>query len=179
MDRYDAGKWDYSGFEDAHPPVVEAAPHLRSSVLLRGIRYSSRHASRWAVPQAIRKGAGAICSKAESSAAAALLELFSAAGIRFDFSPKTIEPLVNGPLDELSKLSRTGDSKFHFFEIFSFFLTLSGNFFLYIWRASYGGCGWLRRTLGKRVTNRNEVLNPSPLLKPSQGGVASDQRVYL
>jgi len=107
MDRYDAGV-DYSGLEDARAYLWQKQLHI-FEVPFYYVEYGIAQLGALQVWARFRKDPEKALNdlfKAESlGCSRPLPELFSAAGIQFDFSPKTIEPLVSDLWDELSKLS--------------------------------------------------------------------------
>ena len=107
MDRYDAGV-DYSGFEDARAYLWQKQLHI-FEVPFYYVEYGIAQLGALQVWARFRKDPEKALNdlfKAEAlGCSRPLPELFSTAGIRFDFSPKTIEPLVQDLWDELSKLS--------------------------------------------------------------------------
>ncbi|MDR1759747.1 MAG: M3 family oligoendopeptidase [Fibrobacter sp.] len=104
-DRFDAGI-DYSGLKDARAYLWQKQLHL-FEVPFYYIEYGIAQLGALQVWQNFRKNPEKALRElfaAESlGSSRALPELFSTAGAHFDFSPKTIEPLVTELWDELSK----------------------------------------------------------------------------
>lgn len=107
MDRYDAGV-DYSGFEEARAFLWQKQLHL-FEVPFYYIEYGIAQLGALQVWAAYKKDPQKALDqlfKAEAlGSSRPLPELFKTAGIRFDFSPATIEPLIQQLWDELSKIS--------------------------------------------------------------------------
>lgn len=105
MDRYDAGV-DYSGFEDVLANMWQKQLHLFECPFYY-IEYGIAQLGAlqvWANFKKDPKWAIDKLFEAESLGySVPIPEMFRAAGIKFDFTPKTIEPLVQVVWDEMSK----------------------------------------------------------------------------
>ncbi len=106
MDRYDAGV-DYSGLEAVRANLWQKQLHLFECPFYY-IEYGIAQLGALQVWANFKKDPQKAIDdlfKAESlGCSRPLPELFSTAGINFDFTPKTIEPLMKVVWDELSKL---------------------------------------------------------------------------
>ncbi|MCK9181437.1 MAG: M3 family oligoendopeptidase [Fibrobacteraceae bacterium] len=106
MDRYDAGV-DYSGFEDARAYLWQKQLHI-FEVPFYYIEYGIAQLGALQVWANYRKNPEKALNQLFAAEALGssrpLPELFAKAGILFDFSAKTIEPLVRAVSDELENL---------------------------------------------------------------------------
>lgn len=107
MDRFDAGV-DYSGFDDARAYLWQKQLHL-FEVPFYYIEYGIAQLGALQVWANFRKNPEKALDDLFAAEALGssrpLPELFARAGIRFDFSAKTIEPLIRDVCDELEKLN--------------------------------------------------------------------------
>ncbi|MDY3921039.1 MAG: M3 family oligoendopeptidase [Hallerella porci] len=108
MDRYDAGI-DYSGFEDERAYLWQKQLHI-FEVPFYYIEYGIAQLGALQVWENFKKnpakGLSDLFAAEALGSSRPLPELFARAGIRFDFSPATIEPLMRDLSDELTRLKR-------------------------------------------------------------------------
>lgn len=106
MDRYDAGI-DYSGFADERAYLWQKQLHIFECPFYY-VEYGIAQLGALQVWANFRKdpkkGLDDLFAAEALGSSRPLPELFARAGIRFDFSPSTIEPLIADLSDELSRL---------------------------------------------------------------------------
>jgi len=108
MDRFDAGV-DWSGLEDARAYQWQKQLHI-FEVPFYYVEYGIAQLGALQVwdnaRKDLRKAIDQLIAAERLGNSRPLPELFQTAGIRFDFSTRTMEPLIQGVWDELEKLDR-------------------------------------------------------------------------